>query len=136
MTTKGTRFFPVFNIDFKFAIRRTTEPLMKTIVSLVIALLVASTISGRAADAKALWTANCTPCHGANGNGDTKMGKTLGAADLTSASKQSSFTDAQAATAIKDGVKQNGKVAMKAFGGKLSDDDIKALVAYVRTLKK
>ena len=109
---------------------------MKTIVSLVITLLVASTISGRAADAKALWAANCTPCHGANGNGDTKMGKTLGAADLTSASKQAAFTDSQAAAAIKDGVKQNGKVAMKAFGGKLSDDDIKALVAYVRTLKK
>jgi mono/diheme cytochrome c family protein len=109
---------------------------MKTIVATIIALLAASSASVRAADAKALWTANCTPCHGASGNGDTKMGKTLGAADLTSASKQSSFTDAQATTAIKDGVKQNGKTAMKAFGGKLSDGDIKALVAYVRTLKK
>jgi len=109
---------------------------MKTIVSLVVTILVAFAVSGRAADAKALWAANCTPCHGASGNGDTKMGKTLGAMDLTSASKQSSFTDAQATTAIKDGVKQNGKTTMKAFGGKLSDDDIKALVAYVRTLKK
>jgi len=109
---------------------------MKTIISFAVTLLIASAISGRAADAKALWTANCTPCHGASGNGDTKMGKTLGAMDLTSASKQASFTDAQAATAIKDGVKQNGKTTMKAFGGKLSDDDIKALVAYVRTLKK
>ncbi len=109
---------------------------MKTIISLIITLLVASAISGRAADAKALWAANCTPCHGASGNGDTKMGKTLGAADLTDAKKQASFTDAQAMTAIKDGVKQNGKTAMKAFGGKLSDDDIKTLVAYVRTLKK
>jgi cytochrome c6 len=109
---------------------------MKIIVSIVVSLLAASAVSLRAADAKALWTANCTPCHGPGGNGDTKMGKTLGAADLTSASKQSSFTDAQAMTAIKDGVKQNGKTAMKAFGGKLSDDDIKALVAYVRTLKK
>jgi cytochrome c6 len=109
---------------------------MKTIISLIITLLVASTISGRAADAKALWAANCTPCHGASGNGDTKMGKTLGAADLTDSKKQASFSNAQAAAAIKDGVKQNGKTAMKAFGGKLSDDDIKALVAYVRTLKK
>jgi mono/diheme cytochrome c family protein len=25
---------------------------------------------------------------------------------------------------------------MKAFGGKLTDDEMKALVAYVRTLKK
>ena len=109
---------------------------MKTIVSLVVAMLVVSATSSHAADAKALWIANCTPCHGANGNGDTKMGKTLGAMDLTSASKQASFTDAQATTAIKDGVKQNGKTTMKAFGGKLSDDDVKALVAYVRTLKK
>src|ERR1700719_1909641 len=108
---------------------------MKTIISLIITLLVASAISGRAADAKALWAANCTPCHGASGNGDTKMGKTLGAPDLTDSKKQASFSDAQAAAAIKDGVKQNGKTAMKAFGGKLSDDDIKALVAYVRTLK-
>lgn len=109
---------------------------MKTIVSLAVTLLIASSISGRAADAKALWTANCTPCHGATGNGDTKMGKTLGAMDLTDAKKQASFTDAQATTAIKDGVKQNGKTTMKAFAGKLSDDDIKALVVYVRTLKK
>jgi cytochrome c6 len=109
---------------------------MKTIVSIIVCLLAASSISARAADAKALWTANCTPCHGPNGTGDTKMGKTLGAADLTDSKKQASFTDAQAATAIKDGVKQNGKTTMKAFGGKLSDDDVKALVAYVRTLKK
>jgi mono/diheme cytochrome c family protein len=109
---------------------------MKAIVSIVISLLAASAMSVRAADAKALWVANCTPCHGPTGNGDTKMGKTLGAADLTDAKKQASFTDAQATTAIKDGVKQNGKTAMKAFGGKLSDDDVKALVAYVRTLKK
>lgn len=109
---------------------------MKITVSFVLTLLVASAMPGWAADAKALWTANCTPCHGASGNGDTKMGKTLGAMDLTSASKQASFTDAQATTAIKDGVKQNGKTTMKAFGGKLSDDDVKALVAYVRTLKK
>ena len=64
------------------------------------------------------------------------MGKMLNAMDLTDSKKQASFTDAQAATAIKDGVKQNGKTTMKAFGGKLSDDEIKSLVAYVRTLKK
>lgn len=109
---------------------------MKTIVSLIIGLLAATTISARAADAKSLWSANCTQCHGASGKGDTKMGQTLGAMDLTNASKQASFSDAQATEAIKNGVKQNGKTTMKAFGGKLSDEDIKALVAYVRTLKK
>ena len=48
---------------------------------------------------------------------------------------QASFTDAKPTQSIKDGVKQNGKTTMKAFGGKLSDDEIKALVAYVRTLR-
>src|SRR5215471_7740612 len=107
---------------------------MKTIAAIVVSLL-AVAISAHAQDGRALWTANCTPCHGASGKGDTKMGQTLGAMDLTNASKQSSFSDAQAATAIKNGVKANGKTTMKAFP-KLSDADVKALVAYVRTLKK
>jgi cytochrome c6 len=109
---------------------------MKNIAVLTISLLLATPLVSRAADAKANWDNNCVQCHGASGKGDTKMGKMLNAMDLTDTKKQSSFTDAQAATAIKDGIKQNGKTTMKAFGGKLSDDEIKALVAYVRTLKK
>lgn len=109
---------------------------MKTIVILAVSLLIASGMSLRAADAKALWDANCAQCHGKTGNADTKMGKTLGAKDLTDAKVQAAFTDAKATQSIKDGVKENGKTTMKAFGGKLSDDDVKALVAYVRTLKK
>lgn len=109
---------------------------MKTIVTLIVSMLAASAVSLYAADAKALWDANCAQCHGPNGKADTKMGKTLNAKDLTDAKNQASFTDAQATDAIKNGLKQNGKTTMKAFGGKLSDDDVKALVAYVRTLKK
>jgi cytochrome c6 len=108
---------------------------MKTIVVTVVTLL-AFVVSGRAADPKALWDTNCAQCHGANGNANTKMGKQVGAKDLTDAKVQASFTDAQAMAAIKDGVKENGKTTMKAFAGKLSEEDIKALVAYVRTLKK
>ena len=109
---------------------------MRMIVSLTISLFIASAGSMNAADAKALWDANCAQCHGKTGNADTKMGKMLNAKDLTDAKKQAGFTDAQATAAIKDGVKENGKTTMKAFAGKLTDDDIKALVAYVRTLKK
>lgn len=109
---------------------------MKVIVTVIISLFAASAVSLRAADAKANWDANCAQCHGKSGNADTKMGKTLNAKDLTDAKVQAAFTDAKATQSITEGVKENGKTTMKAFGGKLTPDEIKALVAYVRTLKK
>jgi mono/diheme cytochrome c family protein len=109
---------------------------MKTIIVISISLLIAAPFSVRAADAKTNWANNCAQCHGPDGKANTKMGKTLSAKDLTDPTVQASFTDAKAAEVIKNGVKQNGKTTMKAFGGKLSDDEIKALVAYVRALKK
>ena len=109
---------------------------MKTIVTIAISLLIAAPLSVRAADAKANWDANCAQCHGKSGAADTKMGKTLNAKDLTDPKVQAEFTDAKATQSIKEGVKDNGKTTMKSFGGKLTDDEIKALVAYVRTLKK
>jgi mono/diheme cytochrome c family protein len=109
---------------------------MKAIVYIVISLFVASAVSVRAADAKANWDANCAQCHGKDGHADTKIGKTLNAKDLTDPKVQAAFTDAKATQSIKEGVKLNGKTTMKAFGGKLTADEIKELVAYVRTLKK
>jgi cytochrome c553 len=110
---------------------------MKAIISIIISLLVASGISVRAADAKANWDANCTPCHGADGRANTPMGKKIQAKNLTDPKVQAEFTDAKAMQLIKEGAKDaQGKMTMKAFGGKLTDDEIKALVAYVRTLKK
>jgi len=110
---------------------------MKTILVLItITTFAAFTTSLRAADAKTLWDANCAQCHGKDGKADTKMGKALSAKDLTDRAVQSAFTDAKATESIKNGVKENGKTTMKAFAEKLTDDEIKALVAYVRTLKK
>jgi cytochrome c6 len=109
---------------------------MKAIALFCLSLLAASAMSTFGADAAANWAANCAQCHGKTGNADTKMGKTLSAKDLTDPKVQAEFTDAKATQSIKEGVKQNGKTTMKSFGGKLTDDEIKALVAYVRTLKK
>src|SRR5204863_4539916 len=80
------------------------------------------------ADGAALWAQNCASCHGKDGSGNTTMGKKLGVKDYT---KSQSFSDAEAANVIK-----NGKGKMKGYKDKLSDPDVKALVAYVRTLKK
>jgi cytochrome c551 len=109
---------------------------MKTIVVLVVTVVIATPVALLAADAKTNWANNCAQCHGPDGKAGTKMGKMLNAKDLTDPKVQAEFTDAKATQSIKEGVKQNGKTTMKAFGGKLTDDEIKALVAYVRTLKK
>jgi mono/diheme cytochrome c family protein len=109
---------------------------MKTIIALTIGILIAAPLVTRAADAKTNWVNNCAQCHGPDGKANTKMGKMLSAKDLTDPKVQADFTDAKATQSIKEGVKQNGKTTMKAFGSKLTEDEIKALVAYVRTLKK
>ena len=100
---------------------------MKAIASIIASVLAASAISSFAADAGALWNANCASCHGKDGSGNTMMGKKLAVKDYT---KDQSFSDAEAASVIK-----SGKGKMKGFA-KLSDADVKALVAYVRSLKK
>lgn len=61
----------------------------------------------------------------------------LGAKDLNDGAYQKTFTDDDAFTALKSGLKDPaGKTKMKPFAEKLSDDDIKTLVTYVRTLAK
>lgn len=98
-------------------------------------LLLAAALLGtsglvKADDAAALWASKCAMCHGKNGT-PTMMGKNNGAGDYTSAADQAKFTDAEAAAAI-----TAGKGKMKGFGDKLTPDQVKALVAYIRSLKK
>jgi mono/diheme cytochrome c family protein len=109
---------------------------MKIITFITLSLLAVWAASVRAGSAQENWNKDCAQCHGKTGAADTKMGKKLNAKNLTDAKTQASFTDADAAKAIKEGIKENGKTMMKAFGDKLSAEEVAALVAYVRTLKK
>ena len=109
---------------------------MKKLIALTIAALAIPVLSVCAADGKAIYEKDCTKCHGADGKGDTKMGKKYGAKDYTDAKVQEELKDEAAIKAIKEGYKdKEGKVIMKPAEG-LSDDDIKAVVAYMRTFKK
>lgn len=109
---------------------------MKRLTTIVIALLAMTAWSVRAGDAKAAYEQDCAKCHGADGKGDTKMGKRLGAKDYTDPKVQEEMKDEAAAKAIKEGLKDSdGKTLMKPFDN-LSGDDIKGLVAYMRTFKK
>jgi mono/diheme cytochrome c family protein len=63
------------------------------------------------------------------------MGQKLGVKDFTDAKVQAELKDDAAAKTIKEGMKdKDGKTLMKPFDT-LSDEEIKALVQYVRSLK-
>ena len=97
-----------------------------------IALLVSSLAFHAAVPAdngETVFKSNCVMCHGADGKGFAAL-KTP---DFTSPKWQASMTDKQMRTVIKDGKKGT---AMAAFGEKLSDDQITAVIAYIRSLKK
>jgi mono/diheme cytochrome c family protein len=101
--------------------------LIKKIMSLIATIIIASAGAAFGGDGATLWARNCASCHGKDGSGNTTMGKKLGVKDY---SKDQGFSDAEAANVVK-----NGKGKMKAYT-QLSNADVKALVAYVRPLKK
>ena len=109
---------------------------MKKLLILSVALMAVGALSAHAADAKAIWEKDCAKCHGPDGKGDTKMGKKLEVKDYTDAKVQSSMKDEEMVKAIKEGVKSGDTTKMKGFGETLSDDEVKALVGYIRSFKK
>jgi len=109
---------------------------MKKLIVIGVALLIVGAVSVRAADAKENWEKSCTKCHGPDGKGKTKMGEKLQVKDYAQAKVQEELKDDQMTKAIKEGVKDGDKTKMKAFGDALSDDEIKALVKFIRDFKK
>ena len=68
-------------------------------------------------------------------DGFFEAGKKLGAKNYTTAKVQDELKDEAAIKAVKDGYKdKDGKVIMKPAEG-MSDEDVKAVVAYLRTFK-
>jgi mono/diheme cytochrome c family protein len=101
--------------------------LAKSVLVVLTFTLVFSTWSF--ADGAADYKAKCAGCHGADGKGDSGMGKAMKLRDLGSADVQAQ-SDADL-----NGIITNGKNKMPKFDGKLTADQINGLVKYIRTLK-
>jgi mono/diheme cytochrome c family protein len=81
-------------------------------------------------DAAATYKAKCAMCHGADGKGDTPMGKKLGLRDLASPEVQKMSDDELT------GIITKGKNKMPAYENKMSAAQIKDVVTYIRQLAK
>jgi cytochrome c6 len=110
---------------------------MKTrIMTLVFTMACFVAGTSLAADVKENWEKHCQKCHGADGKGNTRMGKQSGAKDYTDPKVQEELKDEKAVKAIKEGITERGKKKMDPYGDKLSDEEIKALIAHIRAFKK
>jgi cytochrome c6 len=102
---------------------------MKTLFTMLIVLgLVTLARPAMADDAEALYKSKCQVCHGADGKGSA-AGQKLGAKDFHSPEVQKQ-TDAELIEITKQ-----GKGKMPGYDKKLTDDQIKQLIKYIRSLK-
>ena len=97
-------------------------------VILLLALTLITTTFVFAQDSAALYKSKCAACHGPDGVGGTAMGKKLGAKDFHSP-EVSKLSD----TELFD-ITKKGKDKMPSYDKKLTDDQIKDLVKYIRSL--
>lgn len=105
---------------------------MKNKVSLaIVSILIASTASTTFAQSGAdTYKSKCQMCHAADGSGDTPAGKST---------KARPFTDPDVMKMSDDdliAITKNGHGKMPAYAGKLTDPQIKDVVAHIRTLQK
>lgn len=77
-----------------------------------------------------IFKTKCQMCHGPDGTADTPAGHAIKAPSF----KSPAVIKAPDADLI--AILKNGKGKMPAYAGKLTDDQIKAAVAYIRTLQK
>ncbi|MFZ1083396.1 MAG: cytochrome c [Terracidiphilus sp.] len=96
-------------------------------------LVLAATIAGAAiaqTPGADTYKAKCAMCHGADGLAATPMGKSMKILSFK-APEMIKAPDAQLIASTK-----NGKGKMPAYAGKLTDAQIKDVIAFVRTLQK
>jgi cytochrome c6 len=107
-----------------------TKSMLKIICLATIVAAPVLLFAGTGADDKsaATYKAKCATCHGADGKGDTPAGKST---------KARSFADPEVVkTSDEDlaGIIEKGKAKMPGYGKSMKPDEIKDMVAYIRSL--
>ena len=103
---------------------------MKSIMKVVfLAILAASTTAAVAQSAADNYKSKCAMCHGPDGAAATPAGKAMQTPPVTSPA----FAKASDAELL--AILKNGKAKMPSYTGKLTDEQMKALVTYMRSLK-
>ena len=110
--------------NMKIGVRHT---LLVTVAVAIVTLwgtaLVAQDVAG-------LYKGKCSACHGADGKGDTAMGKKMSLRDLASPDVQK-MSDDELTAVIAD-----GKDKMPSYKKSLKPEQIKDLVGFIRSLAK
>jgi mono/diheme cytochrome c family protein len=90
-------------------------------------------VGGRASDVKEVYQQNCTKCHGADGKGQTTVGKKFKVPDFTDSAWQAKTSVSKIKEVIENGVKDKaGKELMKPYKDNLSPEEVNDLVQYVQ----
>jgi mono/diheme cytochrome c family protein len=89
-----------------------------------------STAAAAAPATEALYKQKCSKCHGADGAGETSLGRVYGAPDFTDAGWRSKHPSSEFV-----GVISRGKKNMPAFGKKLTRAQISSLATYIQRFK-
>lgn len=100
------------------------------IMALVAIVAVVPATAGPAETAAPLYKAKCAMCHGPDGAAKTPMASKLAVRAFSDPAVQK-LTDDEMLQAI-----SKGKNKMPGYAGKITPEEMKALVAYVRTFKK
>jgi len=102
---------------------------IRSLAVLVATVCMAGSMSFAQSTGAATYKAKCQACHGPSGTPSAGMAKMMGVKAISSP-EMKKLTEAEMIEAT-----TNGKGKMPAFKGKLTDAQIKDVVAYFRTLR-
>ena len=103
--------------------------MLKQITLVCMSLLAISSTSFAQSPGADIYKSKCQSCHAADGSGNTPAGKSMKARPFNSPEVMKMSDD----DLIQ--VTRDGRGKMPAYAGKLTDDQIKAVVAHIRTLQ-